>query len=248
MTLTHGYSQSMDTKNNSLHNVRPMYRVIAIGCGEFIALTLIAMLAYAGGSVDNHSATGYSFTHNFLSNLGMLSALSGRSNWISAILFFVSLASAGGCLVCFFVLFPRFFQSTRLQRVFSLAGSALGVLAGIGFTGIAFAPADIARPAHIFFVTWAFRLFPLAVLCYLPVMFTSTSYPKIYGWVFLVFCLLLIGYYLLMTNGPSYTSPQGLVIQVVGQKVIAYASIVSIFIQSVGAYRYLGQEPQPFSE
>jgi hypothetical protein len=50
---------------------------------------------------------------------------------------------------------------------------------------------------------------------------------------------MLFGYYLLMTEGPSFSSPQGLVVQVVGQKVIAYASILSIGIQSLGAYRFL---------
>jgi hypothetical protein len=70
-------------------------------------------------------------------------------------------------------------------------------------------------------------------------MFVDRHYPKVYAWVFAVFCLMLIGYYLLITNGPDFTSPQGLVIQSVGQKIIAYASIISIFIQSLGAYRYL---------
>jgi hypothetical protein len=76
-------------------------------------------------------------------------------------------------------------------------------------------------------------------LVYLPVLFMDKHYPKLYAWVFAVFCLMLIGYYLLMTNGPSFNSPEGLVIQVVGQKVIAYASILSIGIQSIGAYRFL---------
>jgi len=207
----------------------------------FVVLTLIAMLTYAGGTVDNHAARGYSFTHNFLSNLGMLTALSGEPNWVSAVLFFISLAAAGVCLVIFFILFQRFFQASRLQKVLSLIGSILGMLAGISFIGIACAPADIARPAHMQFVLWAFRLFPLAVLCYVPVMFMDKRYPKVYAWVFAVFCLMLIGYYLLITNGPSFDSPEGLVIQVVGQKVIAYVSILSIGIQSMGAYRYLGK-------
>ena len=207
----------------------------------FVVLTLIAMLTYAGGTVDNHAARGYSFTHNFLSNLGMLTALSGEPNWVSAVLFFISLAAAGVFLMIFFTLFRRFFQASRLQKVLSLIGSILGVLAGISFIGIAFAPADIARPAHMQFVLWAFRLFPLAVLCYVPVMFMDKRYPKVYAWVFAVFCLMLIGYYLLITNGPSFDSPEGLVIQVVGQKVIAYVSILSIGIQSMGAYRYLGK-------
>ncbi len=233
----------MSTDIDKLEKTRKLYLIIAIGCALFIVLTLIAMLTYTGGNYDNPTAKGYSFTHNFLSNLGMVTAVSGKPNWISAGLFFISLAAAGTCLVIFFVIFSRFFRNSSLQRVLSLIGSALGVLAGISFVGIAFSPADIDRPVHVQFVTWAFRLFPLAVLFFVPVMFLHPHYPKVYAWVFALFCLMLIGYYLLMTNGPSFTSPEGLMIQVVGQKVISYASIISIFIQSMGAYRYLGTIP-----
>ncbi len=226
--------------SSRIEKVRRLYLAIAIGCAVFVVLTLIAMLTYAGGSVDNHNAAGYSFTHSFLSNLGMLTALSGRSNWVSATLFFLALSCAGACLVIFFIIFPRIFQRSHLQSLLCLVGSAIGVVAGICFIGIAFAPADIARPAHVQFVMWAFRLFPLAVLFYVPAMFMEKAFPRRYAWVFTVFCLLLIGYYLLLTNGPSFSSPQGLVIQVIGQKVIAYASILSIGIQSLGAYKFLG--------
>jgi hypothetical protein len=229
----------MQLSFDSHQKTRRAYLIITLGCGVFILLTSIAMLTYSGGAVDNHTAQGYSFTRDFLSNLGMITALSGKPNWVSAVLFFISLTAAGACLVVFFILFPHFFQANRFEKVLSLIGSVLGVLAGISFIGIAFAPADIARPAHVQFVIWAFRLFPLAVLCYVPVMFVDKHYPKVFAWVFAVFCLLLIGYYLLITNGPGFTSPQGLVIQAVGQKIIAYASIISIFIQSLGAYRFL---------
>jgi len=221
---------------------RQLYLIIALGCLLFVVLTFIAMLTYPGGSVDDHAVAGYSFTHSFLSNLGMLISLSGKPNYFSAALFFISLAAAGICLVIFFVIFSRLFQSTRLQRMLCLIGSIFGVMAGISFVGITFTPADIARPAHVQFVMWAFRLFPLAVLFYVPVMFIDKHYPKVYAWVFAIFCLMLIGYYLLITQGPDFTSPEGLVIQVVGQKVIAYASILSIAVQSIGAYRYLGNK------
>ena len=229
----------MTTPLTTQPRIRQLYLVIAIGCALFVVLTFVAMLTYAGGSVDNHAASGYSFTHSFLSNLGMLTALSGEPNWISAALFFFSLSLAGFCLVIFFIIFPRLFQSSRLQQVLCLIGSIFGVLAGICFVGIAFAPADIARPAHVQFVMRAFQLFPLAVLFYVPVLFMDKRYPKAYAWVFTIFCLMLIGYYLLMTHGPSFTSSGGLVVQVVGQKVIAYASILSIGIQSLGAYKFL---------
>jgi hypothetical membrane protein len=229
----------MATATSSQKKFPRLYLFIAIGCALFVVLTFIAMLTYAGGSVDNHVARGYSFSHSFLSNLGMLTALSGEPNWISAALFFISLSLAGICLMIFFIIFPRLFQSSRIQQVLCLIGSLFGVLAGICFVGIAVAPADIARPAHVQFVMRAFQLFPLAVLFYIPVLFMDKRYPKAYAWVFAIFCLMLIGYYLLMTNGPSFTSPEGLVIQVVGQKVIAYASILSIGVQSLGAYRYI---------
>ena len=222
--------------------LRQFYLGIAIGCTIFFALTLLAMLTYTGGSVDDHASRGYSFTHNFLSNLGMITALSGRPNWVSAILFFLSLGAAGACLVIFFFLFPHLFRSNRMQQVLCLVGSAFGVLAGGCFAGIAFSPADITRPAHILFVMWAFRLFPLAVLFYVPAMFMDKHYPKVYAWVFTVFCLMLIGYYILLTSGPDFDTANGLVIQVVGQKVIAYASILSIGIQSMGAYKFLRGE------
>jgi hypothetical protein len=229
----------MEIDQQITQNRQRFFLFIAYGCGLFVILTLIAMMTYAGGTTNNHTASGYSFTHNFLSNLGMLTAVSGKPNWVSAILFFISLAMAGACLVIFFVLFLYFFQHSRIQTILSLTGSGFGILAGISFMGIAFAPADIARPAHIQFVMWAFRLFPLAILFYVPVMFIDKQYPRVYAWVFVIFCLLLIGYYLLLTNGPDINSAQGLVVQVVGQKVIAYASIVSIGMQSLGAYRYL---------
>lgn len=234
----------MTIPSASQQKTRQLYLVIALGCLLFAVLTFLAMLIYPGGSVDNHASTGYSFSHSFLSNLGMLTSLSGEPNYVSAILFFVSLAAAGICLVIFFIQFPRLFQGSRIQKVLGVFGSVFGVLAGISFVGIAFTPADIARPAHVQFVMWAFRLFPLAVLFYVPVLFLDKSYPKTFAWVFAAFCLMLIGYYLLLTQGPEFSSPQGLVIQVIGQKVIAYASILSIGIQSIGAYRFLEKSDQ----
>ena len=225
--------------STSPDKTRTIYLVIATGCGLFVLLVLIAMLSYAGGSVDDHSTPGYSLTHSFLSTLGMVTSLSGEPNYLSALLFFLALSTAGACLVIFFILFPRLFTRSRLQHGLAITGSVFGVLAGTCFTGVAFTPADLARPAHVQFVIWAFRLFPLAVLFYVPVLFMDKDYPRRYAWVFAIFCLLLIAYYLLMTEGPSFDSPQGLVIQVIGQKVIAFASILCIGIQSWGAYRFL---------
>ena len=211
------------------------FNLITWGCGFFVVLTSLAMLVYAGGQAFDNSSAGYQFTRNFLSDLGRLTAYSGRPNTASAILFNTALGLAGVALVLFFLSFPRFFAHSRLFRLLSISGSLLGVLAGVCFAGISFTPADVARPAHIQFVMWAFRLFPLAVLVYIPALFLHPAYPRRYAWLFVLFWLLLAGYYLLLTNGPSIETSQGFVIQVIGQKVIAYASVVSVGLQAYGA-------------
>jgi len=209
----------------------------AIGCGVFVALTLVAMLVYPGGSHSNLAQAGYSFSHNFFSDLGLRTAHNGQPNPAAGALFFIALTLAGLSLGLFFIQFRRFFLETRRDQLISLFGALLGVGAGISFIGVAFTPADVELEAHVLFVTWAFRLFPLAVLCFTLVMFNSDALPHGYGYVFLGFFALLVAYYLLLTQGPGFETPSGLVIQAVGQKIIVYASIVSIMVVSLGAWK-----------
>ncbi len=215
----------------------PIFRVVMASCGLFVVLTLIAMLFYPGGTPNDPNTTGYSFTENFFSDLGRTQARQGAPNTVSAVLFFIALAASGSSLVLFFAAMPRFFWQTRLGRILSLLGSVLGMAAGISFVGVAFTPANLFRGLHGQFVLWAFRLFPLAALCYLPAMFRQRSYPRRYAWAWVAFFALLAGYYLLITRGPDFDTPQGIIIQIIGQKAIVYVSIFSIFYQAWGAYK-----------
>ena len=214
-----------------------IYKWVMAGCIAFVALTLIAMLFYQGTTVNDPTTIGYSFTENFFSDLGRTETRTGQPNTVSAVLFFISLAAAGSGLVLFFMAFPQFFWASGPGRLFSLAGSASGIGAGISFVGVAFTPANLALQPHIQFVMWAFRLFPLAMLCYIPALFWQRAYPRRYAWACVAFFALLAGYYLLLTNGPNADTYQGMVIQAVGQKVIVYASILSILYQSWGALK-----------
>jgi hypothetical protein len=169
----------------------------------------------------------------------LLTSRSGNPNTVSAILFFVSLSLAGIGLIVFSLAFPRFFSSTRSGRVLSGLGAIAGVLSGICFIGVAWSPADVFLDAHVFFVIWAFRFFPVAVLFFAIAVFRQPEYANGYGWALAAFGLLLIGYLVLMTAGPPRDSPGGLVVQATGQKTIVYAAIISTLIQSVGANRKL---------
>ena len=200
----------------------------------FLGLTLAAMLLYAGGNDLDPNAPGYSFTRNFFSSLGRTVAF-GQSNTTSAILFFAAMLAAGLGLLLFFLTYPRFFTGQLSCRIWSLLGSGFGIASAVAFIGVAFTPADLFRPAHIQFVAWAFRLLPLAIVCYTFAILQHQLYPGRYAGIFAVFAVLLVAYVWLISAGPGFDTPQGLVIQAVGQKIIVYASLISISLQAGGA-------------
>jgi hypothetical membrane protein len=227
---------------------KPVFQAIIVACLLFVLLTTVAMGVFPGGTSTNLTSQGYSFTQNFFSDLGRVTTRSGADNTLARILFTVGLSLAGLSLAVFFVAFTQFFARPLWVRVLSAAGTVLGVTAGICFIGVAFTPADVSGRAHGQFVLWAFRLFLFAALLYLPALFGAAAfggrrYPRPFALVFIAFALLLAGYLWLLTQGPPARTPEGYVIQVVGQKVIAYASIFSVALMSWGAIRANASPP-----
>ena len=220
--------------NNTDQSLRLVIGAIVI----FLGLTVLAMFLYVGGNDIDPSSSGYSFTRNFFSTLGLTVAY-GRPNTLSAVLFFIALLGVGLGLVLFFLVYPRYFTGQLSCRIWSLLGSAFGIASGICFIGVAFTPADLYRPAHIQFVLWAFRLIPIAIVFYTFAILQHRIYPSRYAVVFAVFALLLTAYVWLLTEGPSTDTAEGLVIQAVGQKVIVYTSLLSIFLQARTARKLL---------
>ena len=53
----------------------------------FVVAVIIASYFYPGGNIHDTAQSGYSFTHNFLSDLGGLESHSGEDNIISSIFF-----------------------------------------------------------------------------------------------------------------------------------------------------------------
>lgn len=214
-----------------------VFQIVIAASLAFVAVTILAMFAYTGGTNANPQNPGYSFFTNFFSDLGRTVSYNGLPNPISRVLFSTALTCAGAGLALFFIAFTQFFVTPHWARVLSFVGSLFGIGAGICFIGVAFTPADIARPWHGQFVLWAFALFPIAVLCYIPVILKRDEYPNIYAFSFIAFAVLLVLYFVLLRMGPRADTPDGLLIQATGQKVIVYASILSIVFQSMGALR-----------
>lgn len=205
------------------------------GCIFFIVLTAVAMFFYPGGTASDPTTRGYVFWMNFFSDLGRTQARNGQPNPIAAAMFFAALVGAGLALIAFFGAFAQFFGRTRVERALAWGGSCAGIVAGACFIGVACVPANWNSALHTQFVYGAFEAFTLAALVYFIVLLRASDYPKRFAAVFGVFAILLLLYLGLLFFGPTLKTPEGVMIQVTGQKLIVYASVISVLIQAVGA-------------
>jgi hypothetical membrane protein len=200
-------------------------------------LTAVAMLVYPGGTVTDKTTVGYSFFQNFFSDLGRTVTRAGAPNTIAMVLFATAMTLAGGGLAAFFVAFTQFFSNPLSSKILSWLAALFGVACGVCFIGVGWAPANLNLTLHSDFTRFAFYLFPIAAILAAIAILRKPSYPKRYALVFGLFALLLIAYIILLVAGPSPRTPEGMVIQATGQKLIAYASIISILIEALGAQR-----------
>jgi hypothetical membrane protein len=214
-------------------------RLAIIACIQFLILTLVAMLVYAGGTAADPKAPRYQFFGNFFSDLGRTVAHNGEPNTFSAALFFVALSGAGLALVLFFFALPATCRGRKVTRWLSILGSIAGTVSGLSFVGVALTPSDVAGAAHTTFVYYAFVSFLVAVVLYLIAVSLVPDYPRIFAAVFAAFGAILAAYVWLIFSGPDPGTARGLLIQVTGQKVVVYAAIVTALVEAYGARRVI---------
>ena len=133
---------------------------------------LISMYFYPGGNIHDPLQTGYSFTHNFLSDLGGMNSRSGESNIVSSYIF-------NACMISFFLggiaflYVPGLFKNDRTNYYLAIIGSMFFFLGASFFAGVGFTPHDLYLDQHIFFAINGFRLMVPAGICYLVVLLRS---------------------------------------------------------------------------
>jgi hypothetical membrane protein len=218
------------------------FEFVLLACIGFVFLTALAMAWYPGGTARDHDSRGYQFFVNYFSDLGRTSTYNGTPNGVSSALFTLALGAAGLALSLFFVAFARLFWRGLFERVAAGFGAALGLLSGAAFAGIAVTPANLNSPLHLVFVSTAFRAFLLAVLPFIIVILSGRHYPRGGALVFIAFALGLVAYIQLITVGPSPRTLPGLMVQATGQKLIVYASIVSVGLQALLARRFCASQ------
>ena len=206
----------------------------------FIIFNIFAMLSYPGSTYLDHLSSGYSFTKNFLSDLGRTISFSGEINFLSAQLFNTSLILSGGVFTLFYLHVRKVFSDDK-QHIWALVGSFFGMLGGFSLLGVGFAPADIYLELHILCATWLFRFFFLASLCYSWVIFRHYKLDNRYAFGYIVFTFSILLYILISELGPDPKINQiALILQAVSQKIILLILMGSIYMQTIGLKKLYG--------
>jgi hypothetical membrane protein len=209
---------------------------------QFVVLTVGAMQLYAGGTWFDPAAPHYQFAGNFLSDLGMTHAFSGRSNYPSSVLFGVGLATLGLALVAFAWTWRGFAFERGRARAAGHASAVLGTASGLAFTGVAVTPLDLALWPHNALVIAAFGLLLIYVAAITFVMWRNgVSRARLAA--NLAYLALVVGYIALVACGPRFDTPHGHTIQVLGQKTIAYGSMLHIVYLAATTRRALRLAP-----
>ena len=194
----------------------------------FVIAVCIGIFSYQGGNIHNPEQIGYSFTHNFLSDLGGYRSHSGEVNFISSFffnagMFFFAAVGVG------FLYVPALFKEDRANYRLALLGSVLFLFGTTFFSGVGLTPYDLYLDLHVFFAVNAFRFLVPASMLYLILLLRSgvdNRFDLVTG-AYLVCVVAYVTYQ--MMGGNPFDSAEEMVRQATIQKLIVMASVVSIF-------------------
>ena len=199
----------------------------------FVIAFIIASYFYPGGNIHDPAQLGYSFTHNFLSDLGGLESHSGEDNFISSVFFNLSM------LLFFFIgisfLFvPILFKENKSTFILAIIGSLFFFIGSMFFAGVGFTPYDVFFDLHVFFALNSFRLMIPASLIYL-IVFLRSSLSGKYITVITSFLFLVTAYVIYLNFGENpLSNKEAMIVSATIQKFIAFMSVMTVFSLSFG--------------
>ena len=227
--------------NSSLICAVRFIRIVPI---LFLVGISAAIYFYPGGNIHDSSQTGYSFTHNFLSDLGGYKSHSGEVNFLSSFFFGFSLVLFFFAGIAFLFI-PFLFKDNFINFNLAFCGSIFFALGSVFFAGVGLTPHDLYMEKHIFFALNAFRLLIPASFLFLIVLYRS----KVENYFSFIISLLMISTFAYVLyqiyGGNPLENIENMSQQATIQKLIVLVNILCVFIISYAfssQYRILTQK------
>ena len=207
-------------------------------CIYFVISFILAMIMYAGGTINDPESMGYSFTRNFFSDLGKFTT----ENIISAMMFNLSLIVCGWSFAAYFFYFTKLFNQNTIIHILAKVGSFSGIIGALCFIGVGLTPHNLFLDYHIVFVNWAFRSFLLAGISLSVVLYKDNRFENRFAMGYFIFAILTFLYVLVLEFAPDpKISDFALIFNVIAQKIIIFAFILSILYQSFSNSKLLAK-------
>ena len=213
---------------------RKAYIIEFLGIVIYIMFISIAMLTYAGGTMDNPSAPGYTFWFNTFSDTGRLVAHNGNSNLIAFVFFSIAYCTIAITMIPFYLVFPRLFDAVTLERKLTKIGAYLGIVSSIGFIGVIPTPADILYAPHMFFAIMAYVAIFFTMVLYVIALFRSKKFSKEYVYGLTIFTIIFF-IFLLMALISLGLGIRALL--TIGQKIGRFSIFMGFSILTYGAWK-----------
>jgi len=183
-------------------------------------LIAIAVARYPGGTLRDPGTIGYSFSRNFLSDLGMTVTHGGHANALGARVFAVSFGLLAIAIIGSTVAFMRLLSTVPRARGLAVAGGIGVVVAGLGLLGTALAPADVSPFIHRQSAALASAIAPLALLCFAAASARDSRLPRgvAVAWIVLA---VTVAIWFSMRWAPGIDTDFGLTLHATVQKAVA---------------------------
>ena len=219
---------------------------------NIIAFT-VAMMIFPGGNHLEVDQVGYSFTKNFISELGRFKSMSGDVNFFSSFIF-LSTCCLNIFLGIAFLKIPKLFKQNKLSYGFALIGGILIFIGCIFFIAVGFTPEDLYFQKHIFVAEYFFNTTSLGIIFFsIAIIFSRIN--SLYACLSLALITLLIIYAINLSHIPEIDpantelyaetySMETQIFKVIMQKLMAIMIMINIYTFTFGINNLLNTNDQ----
>lgn len=213
-------------------------RILILTALVFIALIGLSMIFYPGGSISDRSSLHYSFTQNFVSDLGSKFTPSGKQNITSEVLYKIAFGVLGIVLVFYSRIWRGLDENIHSKITLGFLSKACLILSGGAFIGMAFSPWDHFYDLHVRFEKAAFG-FLLLWCIFITVIQTGNEKMRslVVANSFFILFLAVFDYLLIAADVMSDRKEPGL--SALFSNLILVLTAFNLIYQSNGILRFL---------
>ena len=203
----------------------------------------IAMMLFPGGNHLDINQVGYSFTKNFISELGRFKSMSGDVNFFSSFIF-ISICCLNIFLGISFLKIPKLFKQNKISYGFALIGGIFIFIGCLFYIAVGFTPEDLYFQKHIFVAEYFFNTTSLGIIFFsIAILFSRIN--NLYASLSLILIVLLVIYAINLSHIPEIDpantelyaqtySMETQIFKVIMQKLMAIMIMINIYTFTFG--------------